>query len=77
MLFRSILHEEHRKFGLQFNVHPAVVEKELKEYEEADFISIPSNFVRTSFIEHGVGCDGGHAPGQHGIKILGISEVGA
>jgi glycosyltransferase involved in cell wall biosynthesis len=30
------------------------VEKELKEYEEADYITIPSSFVRRTFLEKGV-----------------------
>ena len=50
----KILNEEYGKFGIHFNIDPRTVEKELKEYEEADFISIPSTFVKNSFLEYGV-----------------------
>jgi glycosyltransferase involved in cell wall biosynthesis len=49
-----ILNEEYRKFGLTFNVNRKVIEKELLEYREVDYISIPSTFVRNSFIEQGI-----------------------
>ncbi len=50
----QILKEEYRKFKIDFEIHPKVIEKELKEYEEADFISIPSLFVKNTFIEYGI-----------------------
>jgi glycosyltransferase involved in cell wall biosynthesis len=50
----NILKEEYAKFGKAFSIHPKVIEKELKEYEAADYISIPSTFVKKSFMEHGV-----------------------
>ncbi|MEM5830907.1 MAG: glycosyltransferase family 4 protein [Candidatus Aenigmatarchaeota archaeon] len=34
--------------------HPKIIEKELKEYEEADYISIPSLFTKRTFLEKGV-----------------------
>lgn len=49
-----ILHEEFKRFGIDFHVDPRTIEKELKEYEAADFISIPSGFVRDSFLAMGV-----------------------
>jgi glycosyltransferase involved in cell wall biosynthesis len=49
-----ILREEYKKFGIDFSVDPAVIKKELQEYQEADFISVPSYFVRDSFIGQGV-----------------------
>lgn len=33
--------------------HPKVIQKELREYELADFISVPSSFVKRSFLEKG------------------------
>ena len=33
---------------------PRIVAKEMREYEEADYIAIPSEFVKRSFIEYGV-----------------------
>jgi glycosyltransferase involved in cell wall biosynthesis len=54
ILFQNkILQEEYKKFGIDFSIHPSVIKKELLEYQEADMISIPSDFVRDSFIAHG------------------------
>jgi glycosyltransferase involved in cell wall biosynthesis len=50
----KMLHEEYKRFGIDFHVDPRTVEKELAEYEEADYISIPSTFVKNSFLEFGV-----------------------
>ncbi|WP_028521860.1 glycosyltransferase family 4 protein [Runella limosa] len=33
---------------------PKIVNKELKEYEEADYISIPSTFVKKTFLQFGI-----------------------
>jgi len=56
MLYQTkILKEEYQYFGLKPQVaHPKIVEKELQEYEEADYISIPSKFVKKTFIEKGI-----------------------
>jgi glycosyltransferase involved in cell wall biosynthesis len=52
---RKILTEEYRKFGLEKEVvHPKVVERELTEYREADFIAIPSQFVKETFLHQGI-----------------------
>lgn len=50
----KILQEEYRRFGLEYNPNDKIIAKELKEYDEADFISIPSEFVKRSFIQYGV-----------------------
>lgn len=50
----EILKDEYKKFDIDFQIHPKVIEKELKEYAEADYISIPSIFAKQSFIEYGV-----------------------
>jgi len=51
----DIVKEEHEKFGLRPQLpHPKIIEKELKEYEEADYISIPSLFVKKTFLEQGI-----------------------
>jgi glycosyltransferase involved in cell wall biosynthesis len=50
----KILHEEYKQFNRKFNIDSRVIQKELREYQECDFISIPSNFVRDTFIEYGV-----------------------
>jgi len=52
---RKILEEEYGKFcqGKEV-VHPRVVERELTEYQEADFIAIPSQFVKETFLQQGI-----------------------
>ena len=55
ILFQDmILKEEYKKFGKEFSIHPAVIKKELQEYKEADYISVPSFFVRDSFTARGI-----------------------
>jgi glycosyltransferase involved in cell wall biosynthesis len=54
----EILKEECERFHIPIRPlqlpHPQIIEKELKEYEEADYISIPSSFVKRTFLEKGV-----------------------
>jgi len=52
---RAILEEEYARFGLKREVvHPRVAERELREYQEAEAISVPSQFVKGTFLQHGV-----------------------
>jgi glycosyltransferase involved in cell wall biosynthesis len=52
---RKILTEEYGRLGLRTEVvHPKVVERELTEYREADFIAIPSQFVKETFLQQGI-----------------------
>jgi glycosyltransferase involved in cell wall biosynthesis len=52
---RELLREEYERFGLPLRfAHPGIVDKELAEYEEADYVAIPSSFVRRSFVERGL-----------------------
>lgn len=49
-----ILSEEYERFGLKMQLSdPRLVEKELKEYEETDYIYVPSLFVKRSFLQRG------------------------
>ncbi|NUO08525.1 MAG: glycosyltransferase family 4 protein [Candidatus Brocadia sp.] len=51
----EILKEECEIFGVKPQLaHPKIIEKELQEYEEADYISIPSTFVKKTFLEKGI-----------------------
>jgi glycosyltransferase involved in cell wall biosynthesis len=51
----AILREEFERFGVSVErAHPQIIEKGLKEIEEADAVIIPSEFVRRSFIDQGV-----------------------
>jgi glycosyltransferase involved in cell wall biosynthesis len=52
---QEILSEEFAKMGKRFvDTHPEIISRELREYEEADYISVPSEFVRQSFVKFGV-----------------------
>ncbi len=52
---RDIVKEEYEKFGIRSELpHPKLMEKELKEYEEADYICVSSSFVKRTFLEKGV-----------------------
>ena len=50
----SILIDEYLLRGMDFSIARATVIKEMSEYEICDLISIPSNFVKNSFIHFGV-----------------------
>lgn len=50
----QILKEEYDKLGISHTVGlEKVAKKELKEYEEADYIEVPSTFVKRTFIDKG------------------------
>jgi glycosyltransferase involved in cell wall biosynthesis len=54
----AILREEYARFNVIPKIfqlaHPKIIEKELKEYAEADYITIPSLFVKRTFLEKGI-----------------------
>ena len=51
----SILKEEYLRYGLQYKgVYQSRKEKEIKEYNECDFITVPSQFSFDSFIKKGI-----------------------
>jgi glycosyltransferase involved in cell wall biosynthesis len=56
MLYQcQILAEEYDRLGLPFTpTDPRLVERELAEYEYADMIFVPSEFVYRTFLKHGV-----------------------
>lgn len=52
---REILSGEYERHGFRFtDIPPAVCEREIAEYETADAITVPSSFVRRTFVERGV-----------------------
>lgn len=58
---KRILEEEAARFGAPTPViSPRAIRRELAEYEAADAITVPSEFVRRSFIEEGVPADKVH-----------------
>lgn len=51
----QILREEYARWGLVFpGIDPRIIAKEEAEYEQADRITVPSEFVRKSFLKMGV-----------------------
>lgn len=49
-----ILEDEYASVGLTFReADPRTVERELREYEEADHVAVPSRFVKNSFLARG------------------------
>ncbi len=51
----EILDEEYKKFSIPFEpTDRRIIEKELEEYEEVDYISIPSSYVKQTFLERDV-----------------------
>lgn len=52
---KKILKEEYDKFQIRPKLpNKNIIQKELKEYEETDYIDVPSSFVKRSFIKHGI-----------------------
>lgn len=52
---KAILTEEYARFGLKPRLtSKRIVEKELKEYEEADYVNVPSTFAYNTFLRYGV-----------------------
>ncbi|NOQ29833.1 MAG: glycosyltransferase [Helicobacteraceae bacterium] len=50
----KVLDEEYKLYGLKQKINYYFWQRDLLEYELADYISIPSSFVKRSFIEYGV-----------------------
>lgn len=51
----EIIKEEYERWGFKFNeTHPGVYEREIKSYDVADRIAIPSLFVKRTFLEQGI-----------------------
>lgn len=54
---REILKEEYKLLGLKepkFLNNTALIAKQLKEYDLADYISVPSSFVKKTFTDNGI-----------------------
>jgi glycosyltransferase involved in cell wall biosynthesis len=49
-----ILIEEYKNFSIEGNpINPLVIKKQLLEYKETDFVTVPSQFAYDSFIDEG------------------------
>jgi len=50
----QLLRDEYKRYGLEWEgIDPRILEKELAEYEQANFISVPSQFCFDSFVDQG------------------------
>jgi glycosyltransferase involved in cell wall biosynthesis len=51
----NLLREEYIRWGVPYEgIDPRMIQKEEAEYESSDYITVPSEFVRQSFITQGV-----------------------
>jgi glycosyltransferase involved in cell wall biosynthesis len=51
----ELLREEHAQWNMSFvGIDPRTIAREESEYEEADFITVPSTFVYRSFVDQGI-----------------------
>lgn len=54
----NILREEHKLWGMEYKgIDPRIIEREEKEYHEADCITIPSTFTAKTFTSNGISED--------------------
>ena len=53
----ELLIEEYARFGIKFSIDNRFIEKELEEYDLADYVSIPSTFVLKSFLQNRISAD--------------------
>ena len=49
----ELMREEHEKLGVKFIVNRVLTEKQLVEYDESDYISVPCEYIKKSFIDRG------------------------
>lgn len=53
-LQNKILIEEFKRFGIKSDpIHPWVIKKQLAEYKETDYVTVPSQFAYDSFLDEG------------------------
>ena len=72
----QILTDEYKIYGEQFTgVDPRMLHKEEAEYDRADFITVPSEFARRSFIEMGVPAEK-VCKIPYGVDLRRFSKVG-
>jgi glycosyltransferase involved in cell wall biosynthesis len=49
----ELMREEYEKLGVKFIVNKALTNKQLEEYDRSDYISVPCEYIRKSFIDRG------------------------
>ena len=82
-----LLRDEYKKFGKKLDENRLLINKQLKEYEETDYIAVHSDFVINSFLENGIprekiifipyGIDTDrYKPGQKNDDVFRVLSVG-
>lgn len=51
---QKILEEEYLMHGLTYHSNQNIIQKKLKEYDLCDYISLPSQFTKNSFLQYGI-----------------------
>lgn len=51
---QAILQEEYARWGMRFKMPRGSIQRSLEEIAQADYVLIPSDFVRRSFLDQGV-----------------------
>lgn len=52
---RELMEEEYRQYGFDgVPMNERLLRKQLQEYEEADFIAVPSTFAWKTYVQHGI-----------------------
>lgn len=72
----ALLREEYKRQGIAWRgIDRYVVDKECREYEQADLITVPSEFVRRTFVEYGVP-ESKLAKVPYGVELSRFEKVG-
>lgn len=51
---KKIMEEEYGLYGLTYYENPNMIEKKCQEYQLADYIALPSQFAKNSFLQHNI-----------------------
>lgn len=71
-----VLADEHEIWGVPFtNISSWVVDRELEEYQTSDAITVPSNFVKETFVANGVSSEKINVV-PYGVDLRKFSSVG-
>ena len=54
LFINEILKEEYAKYGIKFNIDQRIIKRELKEYEQSDFVLVPSKFAQNTFKKYNI-----------------------
>ncbi len=72
---QEIMREEYDRLGLKGPLaHPGIINRELQEYTEADYIVVPSGFVKSTFLQRGVD-ERKLIRNHYGVNLAGFRQV--